>query len=97
VILRSNYLTVFRSWIVTGFQHLMLCRFDTAVAFYRSAFDVLTSGQDIWKDVSPADRGHIFDMTFVRGVKRAYMLALFEVCHHPHRRTASENNSVVFP
>jgi hypothetical protein len=69
----------------------MLCRFDTAVAFYRSAFDVLMSGQDIWKDVSPTDRGHIFDMTFVRGVKRIYMLALFEVCHLPHGRTTSEN------
>jgi len=73
----------------------MLCRFDTAVPFYRSAFDLLTSGQIMWKDVSREDRGHIFDMVFVRGVKRIYMLALFEVGRRrPHYRPLLRTNAV---
>jgi len=39
---------------------------------------VVNSGRTIWKDVSREDRGPIFDLAFVRGVKRMYMLSLFE-------------------
>lgn len=59
----------------------MINNLDAAVPFYRSAFDLLTAGQTMWKDVPREDRGHIFDMTFVRDVKRLYMLSLFEVYH----------------
>lgn len=67
-------------WIVTAFQNGMIRNFDTAVQFYRGALDLVQAGQKMWKGVSREDRGTIFDTTFVRSVKRKYMLAVADVC-----------------
>lgn len=43
------------------------------------ALEVLTWGRKEWKDVSPADRGVIFEITFVNGVRSLLVQAMQEV------------------
>ena len=50
--------------------------------FYRHILEILEWGRRIWSDVSKEDRGVIFELSFVRGVKRLYLTALHEVIIH---------------
>lgn len=53
---------------------------DRAVGseFYRHIFEILEWGRRIWSDISKTDRGVVFELSFVRGVKRLYLTALHE-------------------
>lgn len=62
-----------------GFISSSLKQYATALEFYRRTLDILQWGRRTWKDVPRDDRGTVFDLTFVRGVKRFYMNALLEV------------------
>jgi hypothetical protein len=53
--------------------------YDAALEFYRSAIDVLEWGRREWKDVSPDQRGVIFDETFIIGIKRLMLHTMMEV------------------
>jgi hypothetical protein len=48
---------------------------------YRQALEVLQWGRKEWKDVPTDDRGSMFELTYIRAVKRMYVTALIEVCH----------------
>jgi hypothetical protein len=50
-----------------------------AIEYYSRAVEILEWGRHIWKDVSLNDRGPIFELTFIRAIKRLYMTALMEV------------------
>lgn len=54
--------------------------YDTALEFYRSAIEVLEWGRREWKNVSPDQRGVIFDETFVIGIKRLMLGTMMDVC-----------------
>ena len=49
------------------------------VEWLARALEVLDWGKIAWKDASPADRGVIFDTTFVRGVRSLHLNAFMEV------------------
>ena len=55
---------------------------DTAVQWYGNILDVLDWGAERWKDVPNADRGYIFQKTFVRAIKRIRMGAYLSVSSH---------------
>lgn len=58
-----------------------VCRqFVTAIEMYRQAVEILQWGREKWKDVSSEERGSMFELTYIRGVKRMYMTTLVEVC-----------------
>ena len=46
---------------------------------YRHILEILEWGRRIWSDISKEDRGVVFELGFVRGVKRLYLIALHEV------------------
>lgn len=54
-------------------------RHVAGVEFFTRAIDILEWGRRVWKDVPKDDRGAIFEVTFVRGVKRLYMSAMHQV------------------
>ena len=60
-------------------QHL------TAIEMYRRAIEILQWGRQKWKAVPSDDRGSMFELTNIRGVKRFYMTALVEVGRFVHR------------
>ena len=49
------------------------------VEFLRRALDVLEWGSREWKDVPYSDCGVIFELTFIRGVRRLYLDELMRV------------------
>jgi hypothetical protein len=51
----------------------------TAIELYRRAIEILEWGRHTWKNVPQDTRGSIFDLTYIRAVKRFYMTALMEV------------------
>ena len=52
---------------------------DVAMQYYNAIVDVLEWGLQEWKDVPNADRGYVFQKTFVRAVKRIRMAAYLNV------------------
>lgn len=56
-------------------------QYVAAVEYYSRAVEILEWGRHTWKDVPLNDRGPIFELTFIRGVKRLYMTALMGVGH----------------
>jgi len=50
-----------------------------ALEYYSRALEVLEWGLRKWENVPTTDRGAIFEMTFIRGVKRLRLIALQEV------------------
>ena len=50
--------------------------------FYNSIVEVLEWGAATWADVPSADRGYIFQKTFVRAIKRIRMGAYLSVSSH---------------
>lgn len=68
-----------RCWIMRGFYEGALGDASAAVEYLQRALDVLEWGSNKWKDVSQDDRGVIFELSFIRGVRKMYMEALWEV------------------
>src|SRR5882762_2283476 len=66
-------------WFMRAFWCASTNQYVTAVELYRQALEILEWGRQDWKDVTSNDRGTIFEITYVRGVKRFYMTALMEV------------------
>jgi hypothetical protein len=54
------------------------------VEFLRRALDVLEWGSREWKDVPHSDCGVIFDLSFIRGVRRRYLDELMKVGTYLH-------------
>lgn len=52
------------------------------IEFLRRALDVLEWGLSRWKDVPTSDRGVIFELSFIRGVRRLYLDELMKVRVH---------------
>ena len=50
--------------------------------YYNSIVDVLDWGAATWPDVPSAERGYVFDKTFVRAVRRIRMEAYLGVRAH---------------
>jgi hypothetical protein len=51
--------------------------------FYRHALDVLEWGRQTWPNVPKAERGVIFELSFVRTVKKLCLGAMHQVCIIP--------------
>ncbi|RDB29131.1 Small glutamine-rich tetratricopeptide repeat-containing protein beta [Hypsizygus marmoreus] len=69
--------TTIRAWVLRGFIQSAVTRVS-APEYYRDALDVLDWGSRVWKDVSHEVRGTIFDLTFIRGVRRLFLNAIWE-------------------
>ncbi|KAI0375480.1 TPR-like protein [Pilatotrama ljubarskyi] len=70
-----------RAWFLRAyFAHRSGESEDLALQYYNNVVDVLEWGVRTWHDVPTADRGFIFQRTFIRGIKRlrmeAYLAAL---------------------
>lgn len=73
-------LTVNRFWIVNAVANGMLSNNITEeILLLNRALEVLRWGRKEWKDVSPVDRGVIFELTFVNGVRSLLVQAMQEV------------------
>ncbi|KAJ7588129.1 hypothetical protein C8J56DRAFT_860833 [Mycena floridula] len=61
--------TTVRCWILRGFLDSGLRQnYAGFVEFMNNAVEVITAGQEVWKDVPREQRGTIFDDSFLRGV-----------------------------
>ncbi|RDB28672.1 Small glutamine-rich tetratricopeptide repeat-containing protein beta [Hypsizygus marmoreus] len=69
--------TTIRAWLMRSFVQSAVTQVSTP-EFYRHVLDVLDWGNRVWKDVPRDDRGTIFDLTFIRGVRRLYLNAIWE-------------------
>ncbi len=49
------------------------------VEFLSRALDILEWGRERWADVPRSDRGSIFEITFIRGVRNMHLHAMMEV------------------
>jgi len=58
---------------------------------YRQALEVLQWGRKEWKDVPTDDRGSMFELTYIRAVKRMYVTALIEA-YDAHGKSNSQFN-----
>ncbi|EDR15295.1 uncharacterized protein LACBIDRAFT_301385 [Laccaria bicolor S238N-H82] len=67
------------AWIVRAFIESSTGDRAVGSEFYRHIFEILEWGRRIWSDISKTDRGVVFELSFVRGVKRLYLTALHEV------------------
>ena len=50
-----------------------------AEQFYRNAIEVIERGRIIWSDVEKEDRGSIFEISFLFGVKAIHLEAFMQV------------------
>src|SRR5260370_1105933 len=66
-------------WFMKAFMCASTKQHVTAVELYRRAVEILEWGRQMWKNVPQQTRGPIFDLTYIRAVKRFYMTALMEV------------------
>ncbi|RDB28593.1 Serine/threonine-protein phosphatase 5 [Hypsizygus marmoreus] len=69
--------TTIRAWVMRSFMQSTVTQVSCP-EFYRHALEVLEWGSRVWKDVPRDDRGPIFDLTFIRGVRRLYLNAIWE-------------------
>lgn len=73
---------MFSGWVMRAFMTAMFMQeYGTAVQYLGSALSVLEWGLETWKDVPTDDRGAIFQPTFVRGIRRAYLDSYLGVSH----------------
>src|SRR5712664_460738 len=49
-------------------------QYDTSVELYRQAVEILQWGRQEWKDVPSEDRGSMFELTYIRAIKRIPLL-----------------------
>jgi hypothetical protein len=64
-----------RGWLEGGLRGAK----PVTVEWLSRALEVLDWGKIAWKNVSPTDRGVIFDSTFIRGVRSLHLNAFMEV------------------
>ena len=79
---------LFRAWIVRAFIESSTGNRAVGSEFYRHILEILEWGRRFWSDISKGDRGVVFELSFVRGVKRLYLIALHEViipCEPKHK------------
>lgn len=68
------------AWVIAGF--LASGGHNTsraALEFYSQALDILQWSRTVWPEVPREERGSVFDVTFIRGVRRLFLSALVEV------------------
>ncbi|KAJ7109813.1 hypothetical protein C8R44DRAFT_263390 [Mycena epipterygia] len=67
-----------RLWIMQGFLSGSSGSHGVATDNFRSALNVIEWGRETWKDVPRAERGDIFDITFMRSVNRLFIAAVMD-------------------
>ena len=73
------FLTI-SAWIMRGYMEGGLRKNHIIrEEFYRRAMDVIEWGRSMWKDVDRADRGSIFEETFLRGLRAMHIEAFMQV------------------
>lgn len=75
---RQALSTIIRAWVMSGFMASATGRYLAAFGFFSRAVEVLEWGRQIWNDVSVEHRGVIFELTFVRGVRRLQLSCMHE-------------------
>lgn len=68
-------------------------QYVTAIELYRQAVEILEWGRQKWNDVPSDDRGSMFDLTYIRAIKRMYITALIEVRKFPKLREVTDTHS----
>lgn len=80
ILLSCDVFTVFfRYWIMRGFYQGSMGDSVAGIEFYRRALDVLEWGSREWKGVPRSDCGVIFELSFIRSVRRLYLDELMRV------------------
>ncbi|KAL6307637.1 TPR-like protein [Sparassis latifolia] len=70
-----------RTWVLQAlFSSKGNVSHEHALSLYKSAISILEWGAKTWKYARTADRGVIFEKTFIRGVKRLRMEAYLAAC-----------------
>lgn len=70
----------YRGWVMRAFLSGNMRRDWTgAEQFYRNAIEVIERGRIIWSDVEKEDRGSIFEISFLFGVKAIHLEAFMQV------------------
>jgi len=81
---RVFYLThvfIISGWFMQAYVSSHITQqYDCAVELYRQAVEILEWGRREWKDVPSEDKGSMFELTYIRAVKRLYMITITEVC-----------------
>jgi tetratricopeptide (TPR) repeat protein len=77
---------MFSSWFLQAFVCTQVQQYVVAIELYRQAVEILEWGRQKWNDVPSKERGSMFDLTYIRAVKRMYITALIEVCKFPKLR-----------
>ncbi|KAJ6623068.1 hypothetical protein B0H10DRAFT_2011004 [Mycena sp. CBHHK59/15] len=67
-----------RLWIMQGFLSGSTGSQGVAAEHFRNALDVIEWGRNTWKDIPREDRGDIFDITFMRSVRRLFVAAVMD-------------------
>ncbi|KIK02046.1 hypothetical protein K443DRAFT_6458 [Laccaria amethystina LaAM-08-1] len=71
-----------RAWIMRAFMEKSAGNHIVGSDFYRHALDVLEWGRQTWPNVPKAERGVIFELSFVRTVKKLCLGAMHQrLCH----------------
>lgn len=64
---------------MSGFMANATGRYLAAFEFFSRAVEVLEWGRQIWNDVSVEHRGVVFELSFIRGVRRLQLSCMHEV------------------
>ncbi|KAJ6601430.1 hypothetical protein DFH09DRAFT_1490793, partial [Mycena vulgaris] len=67
-----------RMWIMQGFLSGSTGGQGVAADHFRSALDVIEWGRETWKDVPRSDRGDVFDLLFMRSVRRLFVATVMD-------------------
>jgi len=70
--------TTIAGWFMRAFFSASTNQYVAAIEYYSRAVEILEWGRHTWKDIPINDRGPIFELTFIRAIKRLYMTALME-------------------
>ncbi|KAJ6520220.1 hypothetical protein C8R45DRAFT_954328 [Mycena sanguinolenta] len=70
--------TTVRFWIMLGFLAGSNGRHGVATEHFRNAVDLIEWGRNTWKDVSRSLRGDIFDLLFLRSVRRLFVASVMD-------------------
>lgn len=54
-------------------------RYQSSCEFFLRVLDILEWGRALWHNVSKDDRGVIFELTFIRGIRKVYISTLMKV------------------
>jgi hypothetical protein len=74
---------IFSTWFIRAFVGTHVQQYVTAIELYRQSVEILEWGRLKWHDVPSKDRGSMFELTYIRAVKRMYITALIEVRQIP--------------